>query len=70
MFGMANKIFQANQQNQWLNIEPLQPAIRAVTRLPMITIGMVSPMTRSLTLVDKKTSSITEPPVLVADAMS
>ena len=67
---MTNKIFQANQQNWWLNSKPLQLTIRAVTRLSMITIGMVSPMTRSLTLVDKKTSSITEPPVLVADAMS
>jgi len=67
---MTSKNFQTNQQNRWLNIESLQLAIRATTKLPMITIGMVSPVTRSLTLVDKKTSSITEPPTLVAGAAS
>lgn len=76
---MISKIFQANHRNQWLNTEvastgcpitkPLESVLRAValvTRLPTITIGVVSPMIESPTLIDKTTSSVTRPPTLVA----
>ena len=72
MFVMTSKNFQVNHQNWWLNIEvvgvggpvtrPLESAIRAVnpvTGLPTITVGAVSPATRSPTPVDNMASLVT-----------
>ena len=76
VFGMTSKIFQANHQNRWLNIEAtsveglvtglleLAVVVRMVaptTKLLMFTVGAVSSMTGPTTPIDKMTSSVTKP---------
>jgi len=78
---MTSKIFQANHQNRWLNIEvvgarglvtgPLELAVivkmvAPAIGLSMFTVGEVSLVTGPATLVDKMTSSVIEPLAHVA----
>ena len=71
---MTSKFFQTNHPNRWLSTEvvgarvlvtgSLELAVKVVASaigLPMFTVGVVSPVTRPLTLVDKMVSSIIEP---------
>ena len=71
---MTSKFFQTNHQKQWLSIEAvgarglvigsLELAVKVVVPtigLPMFTVGVVSPVTRPPTLVDKIVSSVIEP---------
>ena len=65
---MTSKIFQANHKSRWLSTGPLEAAIKVValtTRLPKITVEMVSSVIGLPTPVDKMVSLVTRPLALV-----
>ena len=75
---MTSKIFEANHKSRWLSTKstsvrglktgPLEAAIKVValtTRLPKITIGMVSSMVGLPTPINKMVPLVTRPLALV-----